>query len=368
MIRYFKTIWVLCVMLTKRWFRDPVALFFTFLFPLIFLFVFGSLFRSGGDISFEIAVVNNSDHQFAAQFEQEVKSVEVFRVADDVTGMEEARDKMGQDELGSIVELPSTFGALDAEGAPRGDARVYYKESNPELGQTIATIVRQALDEASVQITGESRLFDVELTSATSEGLSRFDYLMAGLMGFTILTLAIFGMGAGFPADKKTGSLRRLRATPLRASQLMLATALEYMMIGLLSMGMMLAVGMLLFDFQMRGSFVTLAAFSIVGIFCLFGFGLAIGGWAKNENQAAPLSNLVAFPMMFLSGVFFPIFLMPYWLQNIAGFLPLTPVIDGIRQIITENASLFDLGSEFAIIAVWIAIIYALAAKVFRWE
>ena len=89
-----------------------------------------------------------------------------------------------------------------------------------------------------------------------------------------------------------------LRATPLRASQLVLATALQYMIVGLLSVASMFLVATILFDFSMRGSYLALAAFAVIGIFCLFGFGLAIGGWAKNENQSAPLSNLVAFPMM----------------------------------------------------------------------
>jgi len=80
------------------------------------------------------------------------------------------------------------------------------------------------------------------------------------------------------------------------------------------------------------------------------------------------LSNLVAFPMMFLSGVFFPTFLMPQWLQGIAHYLPLTPVVDGIRLIITENAGLFSLGPQLAILAGWSVLIYAIAFKVFRWE
>ncbi len=99
-----------------------------------------------------------------------------------------------------------------------------------------------------------------------------------------------------------------------------------------------------------------------------FGFGLAIGGWAKNENQAAPLTQLVFFPMIFLTGIFFPRFLMPEWLQNISALLPLTPVADGIRFIIVEGKTLFDLGPQLGLIALWTVVIYAIAFRVFRWE
>lgn len=367
MRRYFTTIWFLCITLTKRFFRDPVALFFTFLFPLLFLFVFGSLFRSS-DVSFDVAFINKSDHQFAAQFEQQLKKNDVLKIKEDVTALAEAKEQMGRGELTSIIELPADFGRTGEADAPRGTALVYFEESDPQTGQTVAGIVQQMLEGVNRELTGVAKPLEVKATPTRTTDLSQLDYLMAGLMGFTVLSLAIFGMANGFPADKKTGSLRRLRATPLRASQLVLATALEYLFIGLLSLALMLAVGMLLFDFQMRGNYLALLGFSVVAIFCLFGFGLAIGGWAKNENQSAPLSNLVAFPMMFLSGVFFPIFFMPEWLQTIARLLPLTPVIDGIREIITENAGLLSLGREFALIAAWTIIIYAVAFKVFRWE
>jgi ABC-2 type transport system permease protein len=191
---------------------------------------------------------------------------------------------------------------------------------------------------------------------------------LAGIVGFSIMSLAIFGMANGFPADKKSGSLRRMRATPLRASQLILATALEYLLIGFLTVVVMFVVATLLFHFNMRGNYLNLVVYSLIGTFCMFGFGMAIGGWAKNENQSAPLANLVAFPMMFLTGVFFPTYLMPEWLQSISKFLPLTPVIEGIRRITTENAGLFSLGPELAIIGGWIIIIYSIAFRVFRWE
>jgi ABC-2 type transport system permease protein len=100
----------------------------------------------------------------------------------------------------------------------------------------------------------------------------------------------------------------------------------------------------------------------------MFGFGMAIAGWAKDDIQAAPLANIISFPMLFLSGSFFPRFLMPEWIQKISYYLPLTPIIDGLRRITTEGAGLFDLGTEFLVIAIWSIVIYAVASMVFRWE
>jgi ABC-2 type transport system permease protein len=106
----------------------------------------------------------------------------------------------------------------------------------------------------------------------------------------------------------------------------------------------------------------------MLGIITMFGFGLAIGAWAKNENQAAPLTNLMSFPLMFLSGVFFPRFLMPEWLQSVTYYLPLTPIIDGLRLITAEGKSLLDIGPQIGLTALWAVVIYLIAIRLFRWQ
>jgi len=98
------------------------------------------------------------------------------------------------------------------------------------------------------------------------------------------------------------------------------------------------------------------------------GIGLAIGGWASNERQAAPLGNIVVLPMMILSGTFFPRYAMPDFLQRITDYLPLSPVIDGVRLIATEGKSLLDIGPQLLIVAVWMVVVYIIAFRVFRWE
>src|SRR5690606_1417748 len=121
------------------------------------------------------------------------------------------------------------------------------------------------------------------------------------------------------------GVLRRYHTTSLKVWQFVVGNILSNSVAALLSVAFMMIVAFTLpmFDAHLVGNLFELGLFIILGAVVIFGFGLAIGGWAKNENQAAPLSNLVSFPMMFLSGTFFPRFLMPEWLQVVSGFLPL---------------------------------------------
>jgi ABC-2 type transport system permease protein len=167
---------------------------------------------------------------------------------------------------------------------------------------------------------------------------------------------------------KKQGVLRRLHITPLRPWEFFTSSVMSNSVVGLFSISIMFIVALTVFNFHMAGNYLNLAIFIVLSILCIFGIGLAIGGWAKNENQAAPLANIITFPMMFLSGTFFPRFLMPEWLQHVTAFLPLTPVIDGIRLIATEGKSLIQISSQIGLIILWTIIIYLIAFRVFRWE
>lgn len=164
------------------------------------------------------------------------------------------------------------------------------------------------------------------------------------------------------------GILRRLSTTPLKVWQYFLSTMIGQALIGLISLAIMFVIAILVFKLQVVGNYFELAAFLILSITMILGIGLALGGWAKNERQVAPLANIVVFPMMFLSGTFFPRFLMPEWLQNVSNFLPLTPVIDGIRLITTEGKHLVDILPQIGLIGIWLVVIYVIAFRVFRWE
>lgn len=351
----------------KRFFRDPVALFFTLLFPLLFLFVFGSIFRGDSDISFDVAIFNHSDTKFAQEFVTNATKDDTFKQVE-VASFDEAKEKMGRGEIDSIIELPETFGALNEQKLPSGELNVYYREASPETGQTVASVMQSILTGISQGITQTKPLFSVAQKATTTTNLSQFDYMIAGLLGFSILSMGIFGLANQLPAEKKNGSLRRIQATPFTKAQLIFGTLIYYGLIGLLSLGIMLTVALTVFGFDMRGDWIQLFLFLVLAIMLMLGFGLLIGGWAKNENQSAVFSNVVSFPLMFLSGVFFPRFLMPEWLQGITGYLPLTPVVDGIRYITTEGATLLDLGPQLLIMGVWIVVIYVAAIKLFRWE
>lgn len=366
--KYFFTIYIFAKIAVRRYFRDRVALFFTIAFPLIFLLIFGSL-NKNNNISFHIGFINQSNTSFSQKFSADTMSSKMFNVDKTVTTLAAAKDKMSKSEIDATLILPPDFGAIKNGSNPSGQAQIYYDGNNVQAAQTIESVVQGELEGVNTQLIKIKPPFSVASKSTNTKGLSKMDYTVSGLLGFSIIGLGIFGPVNYFPEMKKQGVLRRLHITPLRAWQFFVSSVLSNAVIGLVSISIMIAVASSpLFGFKMIGNYFELAAFIVFGILTIFGIGLAIGGWAKNENQAAPLANIVVFPMMFLSGTFFPRYAMPEWLQHISAYLPLTPIIDGIRMIATEGQHLTQIGPQLGMTAIWAVIIYAIAFRVFRWE
>ena len=357
---------------TRRLFRDKMAIFFTFLFPLIFLFIFGGIFGRSGDVSFNVALINQSDSKFSQDFVKQAKDDKVLKVNADITTIDQAKEAMSNSRIDAAIILPQNFGDVQAgQQYPSGQAKVLYAKNNEQSGQTLTSVLQGVFKGINKGLVGEApQPFTVVSESTGKAGLSNFDYLFAGLIGFSILGMGLFGPTSVFPRLKQRGVLRRYHTTSLKVWQFVVGNILSNSAAALLSVAFMITVALLVpfFDVHLQGNLIELALFVILGAIVIFGIGLSIGGWAKNENQAAPLSNLVSFPMMFLSGTFFPRFLMPEWLQTASGFLPLTPFIDGVRMIMVEGKHLIDIMPQVGMLALWGLIIYAIAFKVFRWE
>lgn len=354
---------------TKRFFRDKLALFFGVGFPLIFLFVFGGLNSGNNDLHFDVALINKSDSSFAKDFVKNTEKGDVLKVNKEVTTLDQAKEKMNRSELDAAIVLPENFGEVTSGGKyPSGQAQVIYTQNNESSGRALGSILDAQFKGINAKFVKNETPFTVKTEQLNEKSLSAFDYTFAGLLGFAIIGMGIFGPVNVFPELKKMGILRRLSTTPLRVWQYFLSTMIGQAIIGLMSLAIMFLVAILVFHLNVVGNYFELGAFLVFGIIMILGIGLALGGWAKNERQVAPLANIVVFPMMFLSGTFFPRYIMPEWLQNVSSVLPLTPVIDGIRLIATEGKHLIDILPQIGLVGAWMIVIYLIAFKVFRWE
>jgi len=363
------TVWVFARINTKRFFRDRMALFFGVLFPLIFLFIFGALNGHNNSVSFNVAIINQSNTQFAKSFAKEATDSKILKVNEDVTSVDKARTLMTRNQLDAAIVLPKDFGAVKPGTTyPSGNAQVIYTNNGASTANALVSILQSQFVAINKQFVNAPTPFTVQGKELTEKSLTAFDYTFAGVLGFALLGVGIFGPINVFPELKKMGILRRLSTTPLKVWQYFTATMLSQIATGAVSLALMFIVAIIVFHYKVVGNWVELAVFIILGMMMLLGIGLALGGWAKNERQVAPLAQIVIFPMMFLSGTFFPRYIMPEWLQNVSSFIPLSPVIDGIRLIATEGYSFVQIAPQLGLVLGWIVVIYLIAFRVFRWE
>lgn len=364
------TVYVFAKINTRRYFRDKTAIFFTVAFPLILLFVFGGIFGHSNGTSFKVAVIGQPQSSYGKQFIHNLNDNKLFKVQSNITTESVAQNDMEHGSLDATIVVPNDFGQLkEGKSYPSGQVTVQYTQNSAQAGQAVTSILQAQAQGINAQLL-HSPPDPLTISSAQvgSAGLNTFDYTFAGLVGFSILGLGVFGPMNIFPELKKQGILRRFHTTPLRVWQYFVANMISQAIIGLVTLAIMLTVAVMVFHLHVVGSLLELAVFLVFSIVMILGIGLTIGGWARNERQAAPIGNIITLPLMFLSGTFFPRYLMPEWLQSITNYLPLTPVIDGVRLITTEGKSLFELGSQLLVMAVWMVIIYAIAFRLFRWE
>lgn len=351
----------------RRVLRDPVTLLVLFAIPMLLLVMFGAFTGNTDNLSLRVAVVNSSSEPFAKDFAKQLEGIKVFKQPDEKLSLEDAKQKMKSDELDGIVELPSGFGAV-TNNAPSGKVKVYFDQTDATTGDIVSSIMNGVTEETNKQITGAELPFSVERESITGTGARIFDNLFAMFTAMAIMMVGIFGVASAIPYDKKSGVLRRLRVTPLKTRDFVFGMMTTYFVVGAVAVALMTTLAVVFFDLEMKGSWFDFGIFTALTVLLMVGFGLAVGGWAKNSTQADVYGQIIFISSLAFSGLWFPRVLMPEWLQGITSFLPLTPVIEGIRSIVTEGANLVALGSELMVIALWAVVIVVVGIKTFRWE
>ncbi|GAC1369269.1 MAG: hypothetical protein NVSMB39_0910 [Candidatus Saccharimonadales bacterium] len=366
MKRTLTSLWSLTVASCKMYFRNKAAIFFTMFVPIAFIGVFGLLSQSdGGKISLDIT--NNSHTELSKSVVSTLKNVKTFTVAE--TPQADAREKLGQGKLDLQVVIPNGFGAIGQDGQPNpSQIETYYNQAKPQNGQTANLILGQVVSGLNVQLTHTPQIVSLKSAGVQTKNLGAIDFLLPGILAISIMQLGIFSVAFAFVSLKTTGALRRIQATPTHPLHFIAAQAVTRMIVGVLQVVILTGLGLWLFNFHLNGNPFEFLFVSMMGVILFLAFGFAVAGYAKDENSAAPIANLVTFPMLFLSGTFFPRDAFPSWLTHVTDFFPLTYLADALRRIANEGVHLSALSTDMLGMVVWSIIMFLVAVRVFRWE
>jgi ABC-2 type transport system permease protein len=350
----------------KMYFRNRSAVFFTLFIPVLLILIFGVLNNSSGS-KINLDLINKSDSALAKQYIEAVKKVELFKINE--TTDADAAERLSKGKSDLEVVIPAEFGQADATGKPQtSQVLTYFNQGRPGNGQSASLILSQLTNSINNNITQAPQLLTVESHGVKTNDLTQIDYLIPGIIAMSIMQLGIFSVAFAFISYKTTGALRRLQATPTRPINFLLAQSVARVVIGVLQVVVLLVLGMKVFHLHLLGNIFSFLTVTMFGTIVFLAFGFAIAGWAKDEMQAAPVANLMTFPMLFFSGVFFPRDGFPAWLHTISNYLPLTYLADALHRIANEGVSLWTVRGDLFALAIWGVVMYAVTVKIFRWE
>lgn len=350
----------------KMYFRNVSAVFFTLVIPVFLVVIFGVLNSGDGGGSIHIAVTNKSNTQLSQNFEKALKEVKAFKV--DNASEKDAREELGKGKIDLQVVIPEEFGQLSQNGLKPATVAAYYNQGKPGNGQTAGLIIGQVLSQYNAKINNTPQVLVFKNTGVKTNNLGYIDYLLPGIIAMTIMQLGIFSVAFGFISFKTSGALRRMQATPLHPINFIAAQSTTRVIIGMMQVLLLLGIGVYAFNMHLIGSLFNMLIMALIGMATFLAIGFGIAGWAKDENQAAPVANLISFPMLFLSGTFFPREAFPEYLKRITDVLPLTFLADGLRQIANEGATLWTVRGDILGLLIWALIAFVIAVRVFKWE
>ncbi len=360
-----KTFFTLYYSNLKEFSRNRFAMFWTIAFPVFFMLLFGIIFSGGGDSSYKVGVAVEDPGQIGSALTQAFQGVGILKVTEGAQADLLAKLKHG--ELNAVVVVPDGVTAAVMSGKT-ADIRVHYDPSNQITAQILLTIVEKVLGGVEQGLAGRAALFAIQSVTITGSSLRTIDFLVPGILAMALMQLGIFATAPPLVQLREQQVLRRLGATPLTRTMLLAAQVCLRITVGLVQTALIILVGALVFQVQIVGNLLLLAGFVVLGALSFVCLGYFMSTWGKTQEGVNGASQFINFPMMFLSGLFFPVDTMPKWIRPVVDAMPLTYLADALRQIMVGAAPLHPLTTDLLVLMVWLVICAFLAVKFFRWE
>jgi len=336
-------------------FRSPQAVFFSLFFPIVLIVIFGALTQRGG-VSVDVAFDKNSDT--TNRLYQTLIDVPVLHIENGTE--EELADKLKKGRITALIDIKKI-----PDANPDHPFTINLKTTSAVSKQNLF-ILNSVLQSV---INGNRQLITTE--EIPGRIYTYIDFLLPGLIGFSLIGAAIFGVAFVFYSFRETLVLKRLYSTPIKRGYIVIGESIARIIFQMLTAVVLILFGRYFYHFTLSNGWITfteLIILSFLGLVVFMGFGYVISGIAKNQNVIPVYANLFMFPQYFLSGTFFPITGLPEGLQKVVKYLPLTALNNALRQISFEGGHIWNVWPEILILLGWGIVIYFIAIKVFKWE
>jgi ABC-2 type transport system permease protein len=356
----------------KEFIRDRMTIFWTLAFPIVFIVIFGIIFTAGST-TYNLGIVNNDSGAVSPALVQafkDVKSgstplfnVKTYAKQDDAVNALKA----GKQDL--VLVIPP--GLSDAANSPTlYTVDVFYDPSQSTSAQIKLGLVQGVIAGFAAQHLQSVPKLSAVPQSISTHNLTAIDFLIPGILAMSLMQLGLFGTAPPLVSLRQDGVLRRLGATPLPRWTLLASQVLLRLTIGFVQTALIIGLGVAAFNMHVEGNWLALIGIVLLGALAFVGMGYLIAAFARTVEAASGITSAINFPMMFLSGIFFPIAGLvgiPV-LAVLVKIMPLTYLGDALRQITVQGAPDFPLTTDIAVLAGWFIVCSLLAIRFFRWE
>jgi len=338
----------LTAMRVREFMREKEAVFWVFIFPVLMTFALGIAFRNTAPDKTPVAIEATTDAK----------------------ANETAQLLSGSTEITATVMSPSDAaqalrsGKVSIVVIPQNDSFEYrFDPTRPESRAArlmLDDVLQRGKGRADVVKTGEQRI--------TEPGARYVDFLVPGLIGMNLMGSGLWGLGFTVVIARSRKILKRFAATPMRRSHYLFSFMLSRLVFLVLEVAAVIGFAWLVFDFTVRGSWLSLTLITVLGGFTFSGLGLLVAARPTTIEGVSGLMNFIMLPMWLLSGTFFSSERFPQVLQPFIKALPLTALNTVLRSVMNEGATLSSNWIPIAILVAWCVVSFVVALKIFKWQ
>jgi ABC-2 type transport system permease protein len=372
-------------------FRNRLGLAMLILMPLFMMVMVGYIYPSNNTLNNVPIALANQDTPFNGSTVASQAFLSVLSRINHSTGMLALRNATGVDEIKDLIQdgnveggivIPSNFTQSVLSGE-QGTLIIVTDQSDPQVSATIQaalTAVFQQMGTALAQQTVKGlnpkvnennslaivQPYNIQTQGVVSGHFSYFDFVAPGIVAMSVMMSVMTGLPAAISHEREIGTLDGMMVAPINRLSIILGKTLAQTARGLLQGAIILGLATVLFGVTIHGSILLVIGLLLLGVFSFVGLGVVLTSFAKDQETAMMLMMTLMFPMMFLSGVFFPIEQMPWYMQDISKVLPLTYASEALRKVMVLGAGVPAIATELTVLIVFGTVMTAIAVPVFR--
>ena len=362
--------------------RHPARLVSILAFPIIMILLFG--YGMGGEMTdLPIVVVSQSDGDLTDLTLDTIKSTETYHVVEVMDSLSDAKHRVDSGEVKAAIILPSDY---DDNSSQQKGVTLYLDSSDQMASQIIESSTQGIFYRLSNMVASQTSVStqNANITPSLGHSLNNFkddislhinriygnikyiDFLVPAILGMTIMMSCMMGMGSTIAGERETGELARLFMTPTSVSTVIGGKIAAKLLIELVRALILIFMAVILFNVSIKGGFLQTFIVLVIGALCFVGFGIMLSARTSTQEDYAQVSLPFSMPMMFVSGVFYPIETMPWILQKLAYIFPLTYLNNAMRGIMLKGQNLGDMWLDLVILLGFTLLFFIIGVKRFN--